>query len=196
MPTACSAGPPEGLSVVSQVIVARFANNLSLITGRYARNTAFRPIVSSMSKPRPGITNAGLALSLSSGDGRAQPSFEYGVTTVHGGYVRCLIPLPFESVNSIAPLGYWYYLWRDLSALVLTGLCRLPTNVWRSGKSWVAPHHGHEAICGQLPASPEAVTSKPTPAVLYSRYAYERASRQAARRTGSDLIPRRKFEYA
>ena len=60
--------------VALAVIVARFANNLSLITGRYARNRAFRPLVSSMSKPRTGITNAGLALSLHcevAGRGRA-----------------------------------------------------------------------------------------------------------------------------
>ena len=70
---------PEGLSVFGQAIAARFANQLSLITGALPAQYGFQTAGVVDIQTKTGITNPGLAVSMYGGSWNwLQPSFEYG----------------------------------------------------------------------------------------------------------------------
>jgi hypothetical protein len=70
---------PEGLSVFGQAIAARFANQISLITGALPAQYGFQTAGVVDIQTKTGLTNPGLALSMYGGSWNwLQPSVEYG----------------------------------------------------------------------------------------------------------------------
>jgi outer membrane receptor protein involved in Fe transport len=70
---------PEGLSVFGQIIAARFARSLSLITGALPAQYGFQTAGVVDIQTKTGITNPGLSVSMYGGSWNwLQPSMEYG----------------------------------------------------------------------------------------------------------------------